>query len=112
MNKTDPAVIISRHKICEMLPSSFPSILYHQMLPLSRLRKNSESAIWTFWHLRYEEKFSIAAQVSNIFVVGRRPQIYKNGLTTGVKFGGDAVKSGRNTHLLVIMRVRILQKLV
>ena len=30
----------------------------------------------------------------------------KIGLATGVKIGGDATKSGKNNHLLVIMRVR------
>ena len=29
----------------------------------------------------------------------------------GVTIGGDAAKSGKNTHLLVIMRVRLLQKI-
>ena len=30
----------------------------------------------------------------------------------GVEIGGDAAKIGKNTHLLVIMRVRLPQKLV
>ena len=33
----------------------------------------------------------------------------KNELALGVTIGGDAAKSGKNTNLLVIMRVRLLQ---
>ena len=33
------------------------------------------------------------------------------GLAIGVKIGGDAAEIGKNTHLLVIMRVRLLQKI-
>ena len=29
----------------------------------------------------------------------------------GVKIGGDAAKIGKNTHLLVVMRVRLLQNI-
>ena len=48
----------------------------------------------------------------NIFVVGRGPQIYQNiGLVMGVTIVGDAAKSGKNTHLLVIIRVRQSQKI-
>ena len=43
----------------------------------------------------------------NIFGVGRGTQIYKNGLAMGVTIGGNAAKSGNNTHLLVVMRVRL-----
>ena len=35
----------------------------------------------------------------------------KNGIAMGVTIGGDAEKSGRNTHLLGIMCVRLLQKI-
>ena len=35
----------------------------------------------------------------------------KIGLAIGVKIGGDAAKNGKNTHLLVIMRSRLLQKI-
>ena len=34
----------------------------------------------------------------------------KIGLVIGVTIGGDAAKSGNNTHLLVMMRVGILKK--
>ena len=34
----------------------------------------------------------------------------KNGQAMGVEIGGDAEKSGKNTNLLVIMRVRLSQK--
>ena len=49
--------------------------------------------------------------MSNLFGVGRGPQIYKNVLAMGVTIGGDAAKSGKNTHLLVIMRVRLSQNI-
>ena len=51
------------------------------------------------------------AYVSNIFGVGRGPQIYKIGLAIGVAIGGDAAKSDKKTHLLVLMRVRLSQKI-
>ena len=35
----------------------------------------------------------------------------KNGLAIEVKIGGDAAKSGKKTHLLVIMRVRLSHKI-
>ena len=35
----------------------------------------------------------------------------KNGLAMEVTIGGDAAKSVKNTHLLVIMRVKLLQKM-
>ena len=47
----------------------------------------------------------------NLFGVGRGPQIFKNSLEMGLKIDGDADKSGKNTHLLVIMRTRLLHKI-
>ena len=38
-------------------------------------------------------------------------KIAKIGLAMGVAIGGAAAKSGKNTHLLVIMRVRLSQKI-
>ena len=35
----------------------------------------------------------------------------KIGPEMGVTIGGDAAKSGNNTHLLVVMRVRLSQKI-
>ena len=35
----------------------------------------------------------------------------RNGLEMGVKNWGDAEKSGKNTHLIVIMRVKLSQKI-
>ena len=35
----------------------------------------------------------------------------KSGLAMGVTTGGDATKSGKNTHLLVIMRMSLSQKI-
>ena len=47
----------------------------------------------------------------NIFSVGMGPQIFKTVLAMGVTIGGDAAKSGKNTILLVIMHVRLSQKI-
>ena len=49
--------------------------------------------------------------MSNLFGVGRAPEIYKIGVAMGVKIEGDAAKSGNKTNLLVIMRVRLSQKI-
>ena len=49
--------------------------------------------------------------MSNLFGVGRGPQIYKIGLAMGITIGGDATKSGKNTHLLVIMRMKLSKKI-
>ena len=89
--KIYPTVIESSHKRYEVLPSLYPSILYHHILPLSRLKKNSESALQTLWHPGYGEKhicgplLTWPTQVSNLFGVGRGPQIYKN----WTSYGGD-----------------------
>ena len=45
--------------------------------------------------------------MSNRVGVGRGPKIAKDGLSMGVKNGGAAAKSGKNTHLLVIMNIRL-----
>ena len=47
----------------------------------------------------------------NLFGVGRGQQIYKNGLAMGVIIGGDAAKSGKSTHLLVVTNMRLLHKI-
>ena len=44
-------------------------------------------------------------------VFGRGPQIYKNGLAMGVTIGVDAGKSVKISHLLVIMRVKLSDKI-
>ena len=49
--------------------------------------------------------------MSNIFSVGMGPQIFKTVLAMGVTIGGGAAKSGKNTILLVIMHVRLSQKI-
>ena len=49
--------------------------------------------------------------MSNLFGVGRGPQIYKIGISMGVTIGGDAEIFCKNAHLLVIMRMRLLQKI-
>ena len=90
MSKIDPAVIGSICKMCETLPSLPPSILYHHILPMSRLRKNSESALQTSWHPGYGEEIFVCSpllicptQVSNLFGDGRGPQIYKKWTSNG-----------------------------
>ena len=50
-------------------------------------------------------------QVSNLFGFGRGAQIYKNWTSDGGDNWDDAAKSGKNAHLIVIMRVRIPQKI-
>ena len=47
----------------------------------------------------------------NPFGVGREPQIYKFGLAMEVKIVGGAAKSGKNTHLLVVICVRLFHKI-
>ena len=93
-----------------MLPSLFPSILYHHILPFLRFWKNLK--------VRFELRgtqdvvnffvcgplLTLPTQVSNIFGVGRGPKIYKIGLSRGVTIGGNATKIGKNNHLLVIVR--------
>ena len=49
--------------------------------------------------------------MSNLFDVGKGLQIYKKRLEMGVTIGVDSAISGKNTHLLVIMHVRLLQKI-
>ena len=49
--------------------------------------------------------------MSNLFGFGRGHESTKNGLAIGTTIGGDAEKSGKNTNLLVIMHVRISQKI-
>ena len=39
------------------------------------------------------------------------PKYAKNELLIGVTIGGDAAESVDNTHLLVVMRVRLLHKI-
>ena len=46
--------------------------------------------------------------MSNIFGVGRGAINLKIGLAMGVTIGGNAAKSDKKAHLLVIMRMRIL----
>ena len=95
VSKIDPTLIGSIRKISEMLPSLFPSILYDHIPPLSRLRKNSESAFQTSWHPGYGENIFLTiplltwtTQVSNIFGVGRGTQVYKNWTSNEGNDGG------------------------
>ena len=41
VSKIAPAVIGSSRKRCDMLPLLYPSIFYHNILPLLRLQKSS-----------------------------------------------------------------------
>ena len=45
--------------------------------------------------------------MSNLFGVERGTQIYKMKLAMGITIGGDSDKSGNNTHLLLLMRMRL-----
>ena len=47
----------------------------------------------------------------NLFPVRRDQSYTRIGLETGVTIGGDATKSGKNTHLLVVMRMGLSQKI-
>ena len=116
--KIDPEGMVPSRKICEMLPSLSPSIFYHHILPLSRLRKKSEIPLWNLWHLGYGENIFFAFPfkpdllkciIYSLLEGGRK--YTKIGLAMGVTIGGDAHKSGKNTHLLVVMRVRLSQKI-
>ena len=49
--------------------------------------------------------------MSNIFGVEKGPQICTDWPRNGVTIGGDAEKSANNNNLLVIMRVRLSQKI-
>ena len=118
VSKIDPEVIKSRHLRWYMITMLSQSISYHHILPLLRLQKHSESVFRTSWHPGYGQKLLYAS----LFQPGLlRCLIYlllegcrkctKIGLSMGVTIGGDASKSGKNTHLLVIIFVRLLQKI-
>ena len=65
--------------------------------------------IW--WKKPFAALFSHGILSCLIFSVLEGPhKSTKNGLAMGVTIGGDAKKSDKNTHLLVIMRMRLLQK--
>ena len=90
VSKIEPVVIGSSRKRCDMIPFFSPSILYHHILPLSRLQKKSKSALQTLWHPGHGEKNFICSllltcttQVSNPFGFGRGPQIYKSWTSNG-----------------------------
>ena len=74
-----------------MLPLLSPSILYHHILTLLRLWKNSASSLQILWHPRYDKNIFICGplltwttQVYDLFGVVRGVQIYKIGLAMGV----------------------------
>ena len=88
VSKIDPAMIVSSRRIFEMLPLLSPSILYHHILTLLRLRKHSASALQNSWHPGYGEKNCSPLliwpdQVSSLFVVVSGLQIYKNWTSNG-----------------------------
>ena len=87
-------------------------------MPLSILQKNSESVLWTSWHPGYGENIYVCVPLLPgplryliHSVLEGECKSTKIGLAMGVTFGGDAAKSGKNTHLLVLMRVRLPQKI-
>ena len=49
--------------------------------------------------------------MSDIFGVGRGHKSTKIGPAMGVTIGGGAAKIGKNTHLLVVIHVRLSQKI-
>ena len=99
-----------------MLPLLSLSILYHQILPLSRPRK----ILQVHFKLRGTQdimkrfisdpfKTGLIMCLIGLVLEGGHKST-KNGIAMGVKIGGDAAKSVKNTHLLVIMRVWPSQK--
>ena len=83
--KIYPVSLGPTRRRCEMLPSLSSIILYHHILPLTRLWKNYEIALQTSWHpgygkykLHYILLLTWYTQVSNLFCVGKGRQIYKN----------------------------------
>ena len=86
-----PEVIVSILKVFDMLPSLYPSYLYHHILPFSRLQKVFESALRTLWHPGYVEIFFLIcaplltcpSEVFNLLGVGRGPQFYKKWTSNG-----------------------------
>ena len=116
VSKIDPEVIGSSRKMCEMLPSLSPNILYHHILLLSKLRKHSESALLTHDTQGMVKTFSFAFPFEPgllkcliYSVLEGEHKSTKNRLSTGVTIEGDAAKNVRNTNLLVVMRVRLSQ---
>ena len=63
VSKTYAAVIRSIRKISEMLPSLSPIILYHHILPLSKLQKKSASAFQTLCQPGYNENIFICVRL-------------------------------------------------
>ena len=111
--KLDPEIIGSRRKVCDMLPLLYSSILYHHTLPLSILWIYSESALQNLCHPGYDKIFSFADPFKPvllrciIYLVLEGGRKSTNiGLLMGATIEGDASKSGKNTHLSVIMSVR------
>ena len=99
-----------------MLPLLFKSIFYHHLLPLLRLWKNSKSALWSSWYPGYGGNMFVCVtlltwptQVLNLFGGVREEKIYKKCTKNGTKNWGWCWNIGKNTHLLVIMRMRLLQ---
>ena len=89
VSKIDPTEIVSSRKRSCMISSLSPSIMYHHILPLSRLREISEIALRTSWHPGNGDFFVTAplltfpTKASNLFCVGRKTQIYKNWIING-----------------------------
>ena len=65
--------------------------------------------IWLFLFLAPLKPDLVRWQLYSVLEGGRK--YTKIGLAMGVKIGGDAAESGKETHLLVMMHVRLLQKI-
>ena len=117
VSKSYLGVIWSSCKVCEILPVLSPSILYYHILPLSTIWNCFASALQNSWHPGYDF-FSLKPSFYTGLlrcIIGSMlewgTQIWKNGLATGVKIWGNAAKSGKDSHLLVIMCMRLSQKI-
>ena len=117
VSKTDPGVIVASRKICEMIPLLSPSILYHRPLPLLRL--------WKILQVRFElcgtqdtTKLIICTPlltwttyVFNRIGVVRGLQNFKTWIINRGENLGWFWKIGDNTHLIVIVHIKLSQKI-
>ena len=82
---------------------------------MPRIWKNSASALQTLWRPGYYEDVFICGPLltypKTVSVLEGGRKSARIGLAMGVTMGGDAAKSGHNTHLLVIMHARLSQKI-
>ena len=95
-----------------------PTIFYHHILPLSGLQiflkahfelRGTQDMVKTFSFAAPFKPGLLRRIIYSVLEGGRK--CTKIGLEMGVTIGGDAAKSDKNTHLLVIMRMRLSQKI-